>query len=98
MSFFDIYRFEHFGEIGEVAQIIDGSLYDPSIRVSQPGFEMENGIKKIIWKNHQPYGKHIKTGKEIKFNSLQFQGDIKNLMSQFYTGEGMLSEPTESFG
>jgi len=88
MSFFDIYRFEHFGEIGEVAQIIDGSLYDPSICVSQPGFEMENGIKKIIWKNHQPYGKHIKTGKEIKFNSLQFQGDTKNLMSQFYTGGG----------
>jgi hypothetical protein len=88
MTAFDLYKLEHFGEIGEVAQIIDGSVYDPSITVPHPGFEMENGIKKIIWKSASPYGIQLRTAKEIKFNSLQFQGDTKRLMGQFYTGGG----------
>jgi hypothetical protein len=86
MTAFDLYRFDHFGEIGEVAQIIDDSVYDPSINVPQPGLEMENGIKKIIWKNDDPYGIRLRTAKEIKFNSLQFQGETKHLIGQYYTG------------
>jgi hypothetical protein len=86
MTAFDIYSYDHFGEIGEVAQIIDGSVYDPSINVPHPGFEMEKGIKKIIWKNGDPYGIQQRTAKEIKFNSLQFQGKTKHLMGDCYTG------------
>jgi hypothetical protein len=86
MTAFDFYSYDHFGEIGEVAQIIDGSVYDPSINVPHPGFEMENGIKKIIWKRGHPYGIQLRIGKEIRFNSLQFQGTTKRLMGQYYTG------------
>ena len=86
MTAFDLYRYDHFGEIGEVSQVIDGSVYDPGINVPQPGFEMENGIKKIIWKNGQPYATQLRTGKEIKLNSLHFQGDTKRFMAQYYTG------------
>ena len=87
MTAFQLYTEDHFGEIGEVAQIIDGSVYDPAITISRPGFEMEGGVKKIFWRNGVPYGKHVKTGREIRFNSLQFQGsETKSLISQFYTG------------
>ena len=88
MTAFQLYSESHFGEIGEVANIINGSVYDPAITISRPGFEMEGGVKKIVWRNDLPYGKHIRTGREIRFNSLHFQGSgIKSLISQFYTGK-----------
>jgi hypothetical protein len=86
MTAFQLYNELRFGEIGEAAQIIEGSVYDPAITSPAPGFEMENGIKKIIWREGIPYGKHVRTGKEIKFNSLQFQGRTKHLMNQYYSG------------
>ena len=49
MTAFQLYAENHFGEIGEVANIIDGSIYDPGIAISRPGFEMEGGVKKIVW-------------------------------------------------
>lgn len=88
MTAFQLYSEKHFGDIGEVAHIIDGSVYDPAITIPAPGFEMENGIKRITWRNGIPYGKHVKTRLEIRFNSLQFQGSAtKSMMSQFYTGK-----------
>lgn len=87
MTAFELYSGNHFGEIGEVALIIDGSVYDPNINLPTPGFEMSNGIKRIIWKDKVPYGKQEKKGKEIRFNSLHFQGrEAKRLMGAFYTG------------
>jgi len=42
----------------------------------------------VIWKNGQPYGRHLRTGEEIKFNSMHFQGArVKKLMAQYYTGD-----------
>ena len=88
MTAFQLYAENHFGEIGEVAHIIDGSVYDPAITILRPGFEMEGGIKKIFWRNGLPYGKHANTGREIRFNSLHFHGSkSKSLMGQFYTGK-----------
>jgi hypothetical protein len=88
MTAFQLYGENHFGEIGEVAHIIDESVYDPAITISRPGFEMEGGVKKIVWRNDLPYGKHLRTGREIRFNSLQFHGSgSKSLISQFYTGK-----------
>lgn len=86
MTAFDFYSYDHFGEIGEVSQIIDGSVFDPGINVSNPGFEMEKGIKKIIWKDAVPHGIQLRTSNKIKFNSLHFQGDTKRLMREYYTG------------
>jgi hypothetical protein len=86
MTAFDIYSYDHFGEIGEVSQIIDGSVFDPGINVQHPGFEMEKGIKKLIWKDAVPYGIQHKTSNEIKFNSLHFQGETKRLMGECCTG------------
>ena len=83
MTAFELYSEAHFGEIGEVALIIDGSVYDPGINDPNPGFVMRNGIKKVVWKSGDPYGIHSRTGEEIRFNSLHFQGRAKRLMEQF---------------
>ena len=98
MTAFDLYSYDHFGEIGEVAQIINGSVFDPSINVQHPGFEMEDGIKKIIWKGCEPYGIHLKTSKKIKFNSLQFQGETKHLIGRYYTGTPIKSIHSNLYG
>jgi len=87
MTAIKYYRETHFGQSREVAEVIDGSVYDPNITLTAPGFEMENGIKKLTLKDGIPYGIHIRTAKEIKFNSLHFQGwETKKLMERFYTG------------
>ncbi len=84
---FEAYRQAHFGEIGEAGLVVDGSVYDPNISQPHPGFEMSNGIKRISWHNDKPYGRHLRSGKEIRFNSLHFQGNkAKALISQFYRG------------
>lgn len=83
MTAFGLYGELYFGHIGEVALINDGSIYDPNINTPDPGFAMHDGIKKVIWKQGYPYGIHLKTGQEIRFNSLQFQGRAKRLMPHF---------------
>jgi len=84
MTAFQLYNEDHFGSIGEASHIIGGSVYDPAITSPAPGFEMANGIKKITWQGSLPYGKHVRTGREIKFNSLQFQGRSKYLMREYW--------------
>ena len=78
MTAFQLYSEVNFGQVGEASHIIDGSVYDPNINRPNPGFEMENGIKKIIWKNGQPYGKHLTTGETIRFNSCTSTDAPKN--------------------
>ena len=84
MTAFQLYNELHFGEIGEVTQVIDGSVYDPAITSPVPGFEMHNGIKKLTWKDGVPYGTHVRTGEQIRFNSLHLQGHTKHLMGHYY--------------
>ena len=70
---------------------INDSLYDTTIMGMNVGkyfFQKQGYIKKIYWKNNRPYGKDIKTGKLIGFNSLHFQGDNKDLMPYFSTYKG----------
>jgi hypothetical protein len=84
MTAFQLYHERHFGRIGEVTQVIDGSVYDPAITVPVPGFEMEDGIKKLTWKDGIPYGTYVTTGAQVRFNSLHLQGQTKHLMGQYY--------------
>ena len=84
MTAFQLYNELHFGEIGEVTQVIDGSVYDPAITSPVPGFEMQNGIKKLTWRDAVPYGTHVRTGEQVRFNSLHLQGQTKHLMGQYY--------------
>ena len=83
MTALQFFRELHFGEIGETAHVIDGSVYDPAITSAVPGCEMVNGLKKLTWREGIPYGTHVRTGRAIRFNSLQFQGRTKHLMIKY---------------
>jgi hypothetical protein len=87
MTAFQLYSEANFGRVGEASHVINGSVYDPNINMPHPGFEMENGIKKIVWKDGYPWGRYVRTGETIKFNSLHFNGRVKKLMSQFCTSD-----------
>ena len=86
MTAFELYGELNFGRVGEASYIIDGSTYDPNINMPQPGFEMADKIKKVIWQDHQPYGIYVPTGEMVRFNSLHFNGNkAKALMPDYCT-------------
>jgi len=72
------------GKVGEMMQIIDGSTYDHNINVPDQGFAFKNGIKDFKIRNGVPYVYNSRLDKEIKFNSLHFQGATKRLIRQTY--------------
>ena len=91
MTAFELYGELNFGQVGEASFIIDGSTYDPNINMPQPGFEMADKIKKVIWQDHQPYGIYVPTGEMVRFNSLHFNGKAKALMPEYCTA--LLDQP-----
>ena len=84
MLAFQFFRESNFGQVGEASRVIDGSVYDPNINMPNPGFAMDDGVKKIVWQDRQPYGTYLRTGEQVRFNSLHFNGTAKRLMRQYY--------------
>lgn len=72
------------GRVGEMMQIIDGSTYDHNINVSDQDFAIKNGIKDFKIVDGAPYVYSEKLKRDIKFNSLHFQGNAKQLISKTY--------------
>ena len=61
------------GSVGETSTILDGTTFDHNINESAE-YKMENGVKKVYWKNGLPYCRHERLNEMIKFNCLHFQG------------------------
>ena len=72
------------GRVGEMMQIVNGSTYDHNINTPDQGFSFKNGKKDFILKEGIPYIFNNTLNKEIKFNSLHFQGGAKNLIRSVY--------------
>jgi len=72
------------GRVGEMMTIIDDSTYDHNINAKDQDFSFKNGIKEIKIINKTPYVYNEKLKKDIKFNSLHFQGGSKHLMGNIY--------------
>mgnify|MGYP007063344716 CR=1 FL=1 len=49
-------------------------------------YEVNNGIKKIYFKNELPYCRNLVTNDEIMFHNLQFQGSAKHLVKDYTRG------------
>lgn len=87
MTYFDFFHYMDDGgggpgKVGEMMSIINDSTYDHNINVSDQYFDF-NGIKNIKIKDGYPYVFNHKLNKDIKFNSLHFQGGAKNQISKF---------------
>ncbi|HWY33941.1 MAG TPA: hypothetical protein VNX68_04800, partial [Nitrosopumilaceae archaeon] len=73
----------------DLNNIEEGQVFDDNINEGD-GFEMEDGkIKRIEMKNGFPFGTLTGTGKQIKFNTLHFQGVAKKYIYRYYTGKGL---------
>lgn len=72
------------GRIGEMMQIINDTTYDHNINAKDQDFAFKNGIKEIKIINKTPYVYNEKLNKDIKFNSIHFQGSAKHLIKTIY--------------
>lgn len=72
------------GRVGEMMQIIDSSTYDHNINVADNDYSMKNGIKDVHMVGGIPYVFNQKLKRDIRFNSLHFQGGAKHLMRNIY--------------
>jgi len=89
MTFLDYFHYDHLigggpGRIGEMMIIINDSTYDHNINAEDQDYLFENGIKKIEIFNKTPFIFNKKLNKYIKFNSIHFQGNAKNLIKSIY--------------
>ncbi len=84
MTAFELFNLDYLAFVGNVVQIIDDSIYDPAMTTAFPGFETEQQVKRIFWRENHPYGRHLKSNRYIRFNSMHFQGRSKSLMKQVY--------------
>lgn len=66
----------------DIAIPVDGACFDGCI-TWPVGFEMENGLKKIYWKDNLPYGKLVSDNSFIQFYCLHFQGRSKYSLYKF---------------
>jgi hypothetical protein len=75
------------GLVGEICEIRDGSTFDHTISECD-GYEMTNGIKKLTLQNDFPVCYNRIINKQVKFNSVHFQGyNMKTLMGNYKTYE-----------
>jgi hypothetical protein len=88
MTAFFEYRNLFPGKVGDLAHIVQNSVFDDNFSFSQ-GYEIENGRKKIYWKENMPYGFHLETKALVKFNGLHFQGAAKDLIDLYYKGDNL---------
>lgn len=88
MMALDYYHEAHYGRIGDVAAVRDGSVYDLAIGAEQ-GFVMQDGLKDLEWREGVPYGRLATSGHSVRFHSLHCQGKRgKAQIAPFYERAG----------
>ena len=80
MTFFTEFREANPGEVLDIAQPLDGKMFDITITHTK-NYSEENEIKAITWKQNRPYVKNYES-QEIEMRSLHFQGAAKKYMLQ----------------
>lgn len=86
MFAFAAYRKQYPHKVGDLLEINNDSTYD-ALMTAPDGFEMVNGIKKIHFRNQQPFGNHLESGRVIRFKSLHFQGNSKRYIKDYFVGD-----------
>jgi hypothetical protein len=67
------------GKVADLYPLREGGAFDHAMGDSN-GFEMENGIKKIRWRDGLPCCRHQATGELVRFHTLHFQGNTKRFL------------------
>lgn len=96
MTWLEYFHYDHDqgggpGRVGEMMHIIDGSTYDHNINVADNDYRMRDGIKDVKIIEGIPYVFNEKLQKDIKFNSLHFQGQAKGRIITIYNESNRIS-------
>lgn len=88
MTYFDFFHYMDDGgggpgKVGEMMVIINDSTYDHNVNVPDQYFEF-SGIKNIKIMDGYPYVFNHKLKKDIRFNSIHFQGGAKNHIPNYF--------------
>lgn len=88
MTYFDFFHYMDDGgggpgKVGEMMVILNDSTYDHNVNVPDQYFEF-SGIKNIKVRDGFPYVFNHKLNKDIKFNSIHFQGGAKNYIPRYF--------------
>ena len=80
----DMRLFRAFGEsiefrVGDTRLIVDNGCFDHNLNAAE-AFETDQRRKAIYWNGGIPYGRHVRLNRLIRFHSLHFQGELKNLI------------------
>ncbi|GAB3901744.1 hypothetical protein GCM10028803_26970 [Larkinella knui] len=85
---------EENSKIRNLSECVDGSAFDHNISMATnynvDEYEFGLGRKKITIKNDWPVAYNVLLKKEIKWHTLHFQGNSKNIIHRYYTGGGLL--------
>lgn len=84
MRVLQLFRESSDSMIGDTAIVLEGVTFDHDMAASQGGFEMEQGVKKLSWREGKPYGRLVGTGREVQFATLHFKGGLKPLLVQTF--------------
>ena len=93
-----LFRLNQGAAIGDMQTVIAGTTYDHNINTAQNGqfrYELRQGVKKILWENHVPFGIVSATGQKVRFNALHFQGNAKKYIRKTFlkhSGGGWLQK------
>lgn len=79
MVLFSLYQEQVGSNVIDLSDPSSGACWDTAMTHGR-GFEMQNGLKKIVWENNIPYG--LFKGEKIRFYGLHFLGQSK--MRQHY--------------
>lgn len=83
MTVWELFRDRTGWKLHDLSQRRDGAVYDRGILESD-GFEMDGHIKRIFWREGQPYGQPIDGGEPVRFKGLHFQaGYGKQIMGDY---------------
>jgi len=94
MTFWEMFMTGDEFRVADLALQTDGALYDRNIILGD-GFEMENGLKSVVWHGDKPYGISGKDRSLVRFKGLHFHGPTKELMGNYIAGPDRPGDDTQ---
>jgi hypothetical protein len=85
-------------KIRNLSECRNNSAFDHNIAMATnynlDEYDFGLGRKKIVIKNGHPIAYNVLLNKEISLHTLHFQGNSKNIIHRYFTGDGMMGNKT----
>ena len=88
MFAFSLYPKDISDNIKELSDLSGDFFFDNNMN-EEDELEMENGLKKIYWKNGLPYAKTLHSGLDIRLYGMHFQGGAKAKVSKYVLNKNL---------